>query len=360
MRTKIIPTVVSSFVQWFDADYHAAANWGKVPDIDRVNWVRCLPFVFLHLGCLGIFLVGWSWTAIAAAVALYLVRMFAITGIYHRYFSHRTFKMSRWAQMIFAILGASSAQRGPLWWAANHRNHHRESDTPNDPHSPVHYSFFRSHAGWFMSTRYYATQYHRVRDFARFPELVWLNRFDKAVPAGLGLLVYLCGVGLEYGAPSLGVTGMQLFVWGFVLSTTVLFHATASINSLAHLFGRKRYDTGDESRNSFLLALITLGEGWHNNHHQHMGCTRQGFYWWEIDITYYILKILSWMGIIWDLKPVPGKAYDRANQFPMTNMRRRYATSDAALPYSPPAGSRASANPCLQPERTSSASHVRM
>src|SRR5688572_6689308 len=273
MRTKIIPTIVFSFVQWFDADHHAATSWGKVPDIDRVNWVRCLPFVFLHLGCLGIFLVSWSWTAIAAAVALYLVRMFAITGIYHRYFSHRTFKMSRWAQMIFAILGASSAQRGPLWWAANHRNHHRESDTPDDPHSPVHYSFFRSHAGWFMSTRYYATQYHRVRDFARFPELVWLNRFDKAVPAGLGLLVYLCGVGLEYGAPSLGVTGMQLFVWGFVLSTTVLFHATASINSLAHLFGRKRYDTGDESRNSFLLALITLGEGWHNNHHQHMGCT---------------------------------------------------------------------------------------
>jgi stearoyl-CoA desaturase (delta-9 desaturase) len=163
---------------------------------------------------------------------------------------------------------------------------------------------------------------------------------------------------LEYGAPALGVTGMQLFVWAFVLSTTVLFHATASINSLAHLFGRKRYDTGDESRNSFLLALITLGEGWHNNHHQHMGCTRQGFYWWEIDITYYVLKMLSWTGIIWDLKPVPGKAYDRATQLPMTNIGRRYTTSDAVLPYPPRAGSRA--NPCSQPERTSSASHIRM
>lgn len=167
-----------------------------------------------------------------------------------------------------------------------------------------------------MCTRYYVTQYHRIRDFAHFPELVWLNRFDKAAPAALGMLVYLVGLGLEHAIPSLGVTGMQLFVWGFVLSTTVLFHATASINSVAHLLGSKRYYTGDESRNNFLLALITLGEGWHNNHHKHMGCTRQGFYWWEIDITYYILKILSWTGIIWDLKPVPVKAYDPNEQLP--------------------------------------------
>jgi stearoyl-CoA desaturase (delta-9 desaturase) len=304
--------IAAALVQWFDADYHAAGAALRIRDIDRVNWFRCLPFVILHLGCLGIFVVGWSWTAVYAAAALYLVRMFAITGVYHRYFSHRTFKTSRWAQFIFAMVGASSAQRGPLWWAANHRNHHRESDTPADPHSPVHYSFFRSHAGWFMCTRYYATQYERIRDFARFPELVWLNRFDKAIPAALGLGVYLCGLWLEYAVPSLGVTGLQLFVWGFVLSTTVLFHATASINSLAHIFGNKRYDTGDESRNNFWLALITLGEGWHNNHHKHMGCTRQGFYWWEIDITYYCLKFLSWAGIIWDLKQVPRKAYDRA------------------------------------------------
>jgi stearoyl-CoA desaturase (delta-9 desaturase) len=242
--------------------------------------------------------------------------MFAITGIYHRYFSHRTFKTSRWAQFVFAVIGASSVQRGPLWWAANHRNHHRESDTFSDPHSPVRYGFFRSHAGWFMCTRYYATPYRRVQDFARFPELVWLNRFDKAVPALLGLFLYLCGVWMNHVAPSLGVTGWQLFVWGFVISTTVLFHATASINSVAHLVGRKRYDTGDESRNNFLLALVTLGEGWHNNHHQYMGSTRQGFYWWEIDITYYVLKFLSSCGLIWELKPVPAKAYDPAAQLP--------------------------------------------
>jgi stearoyl-CoA desaturase (delta-9 desaturase) len=316
MKRSFRDLIVTSLVQWFDADYHAVGAAGRVSDIDRVNWLRCTPFIILHLGCLAVFLVGWSWTAILTALGLYFLRMFAITGIYHRYFSHRTFKTSRAAQFLFAILGASSAQRGPLWWAANHREHHRNSDTENDPHSPVRYGFFRSHAGWFMCTRFYATQYSRIQDFARFPELVWLNRFDKAIPFALGLLVYLCGLGLQHAIPSLGVTGMQLFVWGFVLSTTMLFHATASINSLAHLFGTQRYNTGDQSRNNFWLALITLGEGWHNNHHRHMGCTRQGFYWWEIDITYYILKFLSWAGIIWDLKPVPVKAYDRQDHLP--------------------------------------------
>jgi stearoyl-CoA desaturase (delta-9 desaturase) len=265
--------------------------------------------------------VGWSWTAVITGAALYFVRMFAITGIYHRYFSHRTFKTSRPAQFIFALLGASATQRGPLWWAANHREHHRNSDLPADPHSPVQYGFFRSHAGWFMCNRFYATQYSRIQDFARFPELVWLNRYDKAVPLSLAFLMYLSGVALEYAAPALRVTGLQLLVWGFVISTTILFHATASINSLAHIFGNKRYDTGDESRNNFWLALITLGEGWHNNHHQHMGCVRQGFYWWEVDITFYILKTLSFFRIIWDLKPVPVRAYDRSEQLPPKRMK---------------------------------------
>jgi stearoyl-CoA desaturase (Delta-9 desaturase) len=321
MKRLFAKNAVNSLVQWFDADYHSVASVDKGVAIDRVNWLRSLPFVILHLGCLGIFLVGWSWTAVLTGVALYFVRMFAITGIYHRYFSHRTFKTSRPAQFIFALLGASATQRGPLWWAANHREHHRNSDTPADPHSPVQYGFFRSHAGWFMCNRFYATQYNRIQDFARFPELVWLNRYDKAVPLSLAFLMYLSGVALEYTAPSLRVTGLQLLVWGFVISTTILFHATASINSLAHIFGNKRYDTGDESRNNFWLALITLGEGWHNNHHQHMGCVRQGFYWWEVDITYYILKALSFVGIIWDLKPVPVRAYDRSEQLPPKRMK---------------------------------------
>lgn len=321
MKHSILRTATASVVQWFNADFHATGQMSKVRDIDRVDWIRTTPFIIMNLGCLGVFLVGWSWTAVATACALYFVRMFAITGIYHRYFSHRTYKTSRPTQFIFALLGASATQRGPLWWAANHREHHRNSDTLDDPHSPVQYGFFRSHVGWFMCRRYYATQYARIQDFARFPELVWLNRFDKVVPLSLAVLLYIIGFSLERAVPSLGVTGLQLFVWGFVISTTVLFHATATINSLAHIFGKKRYDTGDESRNNFWLALITLGEGWHNNHHQHMGCVRQGFYWWEIDVTYYILKTLSFFGIIWDLKSVPVKAYDRNEQLPLKKMK---------------------------------------
>ena len=320
MKRSFVQVATASMIQWFNADFHAMGEVSKIKNIDHIDWVRCAPFIVMHLGCLGVFLVGWSWTAVATACGLYFVRMFAITGVYHRYFSHRTYKTSRLTQFIFALLGASATQRGPLWWAANNREHNRNSDTADDPHSPVQYGFFRSHAGWFMCRRYYATQYARIQDFARFPELVWLNRFDKAVPLSLAVLLYIIGFSLHRAVPSLGVTGLQLFVWGFVVSTTVLFHATATINSLAHIFGNKRYDTGDESRNNFWLALITLGEGWHNNHHQHMGCVRQGFYWWEIDITYYILKALSVFGIIWDLKPVPVKAYDCNEQLPLKKM----------------------------------------
>ena len=165
-----------------------------------------------------------------------------------------------------------------------------------------------------MTNRHFLTDYRRIHDFARFPELRWLNRFDVIVPIVLVVMLYFVGRLLHYVAPSLGVTGWQLVVWGFVVSTTLLFHATASINSLAHLIGRRRYDTGDDSRNNFFLALITLGEGWHNNHHKFRSCTRQGFYWWEIDLTYYGLKFLAGLGLIWDLRPVPGKAYEQNQQ----------------------------------------------
>jgi stearoyl-CoA desaturase (delta-9 desaturase) len=302
--------LVSYFSQWIDSEQNVSAPATHASDVDRINWCRCLPFLLLHLACIAVWWVGWSGFALWTAAGLYVVRMFAITGIYHRYFSHRTYRTSRWLQFVFALLGASSAQRGPLWWAAHHRSHHKFSDTQPDPHSPSRHGFWRSHVGWFMTNRHFLTDYRRIHDFARFPELRWLNRFDVIVPIVLAVMLYFVGHLLHYAAPSLGVTGWQLVVWGFVVSTTLLFHATASINSLAHLIGRRRYDTGDDSRNNFFLALITLGEGWHNNHHKFRSCTRQGFYWWEIDLTYYGLKFLAVMGLIWDLRPVPGKAYD--------------------------------------------------
>ncbi|MBX7221455.1 MAG: acyl-CoA desaturase [Blastocatellia bacterium] len=289
---------LSPFIQWFDSEYKAHSRAASELS-DKVQLTRILPFIGLHLACLGVFFVGWSWVAVVTALALYFIRMFAITGFYHRYFSHRTFQTSRAAQFVFALLGASAAQRGPLWWAGHHRHHHRHSDDEEDVHSPLQRGFWWAHVGWITSAKNFPTDYSRVRDLAKYPELVFLNRFDTLVPTVLALLLFGFGWLLGYVKPEWGTSGWQMLVWGFFISTTILFHATASINSLAHLIGKRPFQTTDFSRNSFILALITLGEGWHNNHHKFMTTMRQGIRWWEIDITFYILKLLSWTGVIW-------------------------------------------------------------
>jgi stearoyl-CoA desaturase (delta-9 desaturase) len=235
--------------------------------------------------------------------------MFSVTGFFHRYFSHRTFSTSRFMQFIFAVLCGTCVQRGALWWAASHRHHHQHSDDPDDKHSVRQKGFLWAHIGWITCSKNFPTDYSRIKDLSKFPELVFLNRYDLLVPVLFALSLTGIGSLLHHFAPSLGVTAGQLLVWGFFISTTVLFHGTACINSLAHVFGSRRYNTDDDSKNSLILALITLGEGWHNNHHQHMTCVRQGFFWWEVDITYYTLKMLSWTGLIWDLRPVPKAAY---------------------------------------------------
>jgi stearoyl-CoA desaturase (delta-9 desaturase) len=298
--------------QWFDSDYFPEGAEAVRERPDRFEFRRALPFAFLHLGCLAVIWVGWSWTAVIAAAALYLVRMFAITGFYHRYFSHRTFRTSRFTQFIFAVIGNTAVQRGAVWWAAVHRHHHKHADSEHDVHSPGLAGFWWAHIGWMTSSRNFPTNYRVVRDLAKYPELVFLNRFDFVVPAAFGAALYGTGALLHAVAPGLGTSGGQLFVWGFFVSTVVLLHATLFVNSLAHAFGSRRFSTSDDSRNSLLLALITLGEGWHNNHHRFMGAARQGFYWWEIDVTWYGLKALSWTGLIWNLKPVPSSVYDEA------------------------------------------------
>ncbi|HEY5228596.1 MAG TPA: fatty acid desaturase, partial [Opitutaceae bacterium] len=196
-------------------------------------------------------------------------------------------------------------QRGPLWWAYHHRHHHQHSDEEEDAHSPHVHGFLWSHIGWITSRRNFPTDYSRVRDLDKFPELVFLNRFDAIVPFLFALALFGLGGFLHVHAPGLHTGSWQLLVWGFFISTTALFHGTSCINSMAHLMGKRRFKTEDDSRNSFILALITLGEGWHNNHHRYQSATRNGFYWWEIDITYYLLKGLSWTGLIWGLKTVP-------------------------------------------------------
>ncbi|NIP56971.1 MAG: acyl-CoA desaturase [Gemmatimonadetes bacterium] len=251
-----------------------------------------IPFVLVHVAALvSAFLVDWTWGAVALVVALYVVRMWGLTAGFHRYFSHRSYKTSRLFQFILAFIGQSSAQRGVIWWSAVHRHHHLHSDTPQDVHSPKHSGFFFSHVGWIFSQRNAEPDYSSVPDLTRYPELRWLERHPYLPAALLGAACFL--------------VGGWLWLVAFLVSTVILYHGTFSINSVAHVHGKQRYVTGDESKNNWLLALITLGEGWHNNHHHYQSSTRQGFYWWEIDITYYVLKVLSWIGLVRDLRAPP-------------------------------------------------------
>ncbi len=260
--------------------------------------VHLLPFFALYTGAT---LFDWILCAV-----LYVVRMFFVTGAYHRYFSHRTYKTSRFFQFLLAFFAQTSAQKGVLWWSANHRIHHKHSDTPEDPHSMKQYGFWFSHIGWIMVPDFEDTRYDLVKDLQKYPELVWLNKYHLVPPVLLALFCMFLGGIVNGGSPAAMFTDGWSTLWiGFFLSTVILYHATFSINSLMHWYGRPRYKTGDESKNSLWLALISLGEGWHNNHHYYQRSTNQGFFWWEIDITYYGLKVLSWLGLVWDLHGVP-------------------------------------------------------
>ena len=303
--------MLKKLITWLD---NSANNDTVLTEAHTVDWLRVIPFVLMHLACLSVIWVGFSWFALAFAVSLYIVRMFAVTGFYHRYFSHKAFKTSRVMQFIFALVGATAVQRGPLWWASHHRHHHASSDTIEDAHSPVQHGFWWSHLGWFLSHAHFPTKIERVKELAKFAELQFLDRFDIIVPTLFALSIFGLGVLLENFAPSLGTNGWQLLVWGFVISTVALYHGTFSVNSLAHVWGKRRYATRDHSRNNLLIALITLGEGWHNNHHHFPGSASQGFYWWEIDLTYYGLKLMEKCGLIWDLLMIPANIRD-ANHY---------------------------------------------
>ena len=301
-----------SLIRWFDADYIPEGAEALRQTPKQVDWPRSIPFVVLHLACFGVIWVGASPIAVWTAVGLYFFRMFAITGFLHRYFSHKTFSTSRAFQFVMAVWTALAVQRGALWWAYTHRHHHKHSDEEEDKHSPVVDGFWWSHIGWITSKKNFPTDYSKIPDLAKYPELVFLNRFDIFIPLLAAAVTY--GSGAWLGAHGYDTNGPQMLVWG-IISTVVLFHGTACINSLAHVFGSKRFKTtGDESRNSLILTLITLGEGWHNNHHRYQATTKQGFYWWEIDPTYYGLKVMSWMGLIWGLKGVPASVYEEAER----------------------------------------------
>ena len=258
---------------------------------DRPNWPRSVPFLAFHLVPLLAIWTGVSLRAVVLAVASYIVRMFFITGGYHRYFSHRSFKAPRLVQAFLAFGGTTALQKGPLWWAAHHRAHHRFSDTVDDVHSPL-MGFWHSHMGWIMSDRHKGTDLNAVKDLARFPELRLIERFAWVGPLLLAVASFL-------------VAGWSGLVVGFFLSTVVLWHGTFTVNSLAHVMGRRRYATTDTSRNSAMVAFLTGGEGWHNNHHHYPLSARQGFFWWELDPTWYVLKGMEALHLVSDLRVPP-------------------------------------------------------
>ncbi len=261
---------------------------------DDIIYPNTVAFVFVHLAPIAAIWTGVTMTSVLMAIALYLLRMFAITAGYHRFFSHRSFKTSRAGQFVLALLAQSSAQKSVLWWAALHRHHHRHSDQEDDVHSPLQRGFFYSHVGWIFDDKHEKTRVEDVPDLAKYPELRFLDRHQLLPAIVLAVLCFL-------------VEGWPGLLIGFFLSTVVLYHGTFFINSLAHVHGSRRYVTGDTSRNNWWLALITLGEGWHNNHHAYQRSTRQGFRWYEVDITYYVLKALSWVGLVWDLGEPPAE-----------------------------------------------------
>ncbi|MGB5704158.1 MAG: acyl-CoA desaturase [Polyangiales bacterium] len=280
------------------------------------RWLKAMPFILSHLAVLGAIWTGVTWQAALLCAVLFLVRMWGVTAGYHRYFSHRTYKTSRAFQFFLAFLAQSSSQKGVLWWAGHHRVHHKLSDQPGDVHSPVQTSFYHAHVGWiFADTE--ETRWDKIRDFAKYPELRWLNEYWAVPPTVLAIACVL-------------IAGWSGLFIGFFLSTVLLWHTTFLINSVTHVWGKQRFDTDDESRNNLLTALLTLGEGWHNNHHHYQSSCRNGFYWWEIDVTFYVLKTLSWVGLVWDIRDVPEHVLEEGRR------RDRGEANDAGAPTGTP------------------------
>lgn len=274
----------------------------------------------VHLACLGVFFVPVTPALVITAIVLYFVRVFSWEAGSHRYFSHRSYKTSRAFQFVLALMAAFAGQRGVIWWAVHHRAHHRYSDRdPLDQHSPVLHSLWHAHFGWMLNQQALDTDLDAARDLAKFPELVWINKYHYLFP--LSLLIATFAVGQYtafFGRTGLGASAL---VWTFFLSMVLSQQAAFSLNTAMHgirpgWLNRRRYETDDTTTNLWLLAIPTLGAAWHNNHHRHMNSARTGFFWWELDPTYAILRVLSWFGIVWDLVPVPQAVLDEGRARP--------------------------------------------
>ena len=311
MFTRLMPlqNLTSTVGRWISP----APETDTAPEqhTGKVEWIRCLPFLAVHLAAVAVFFTDFTPVCILLFLGSYALRMFGITAFYHRYFSHRTFKTSRVFQFLGATLACSAGQRGPLWWAAHHRMHHRHSDSEEDFHSPGQKGFLWSHVFWFMTEYAYPTYMKQVRDWKKFPELLFLNRYDWVPFLGLGAILYFAGES-AWATQHLGSSGLQWLTWGFLLPTVALYHATFAVNSFAHMFGKRRFETKDDSRNNLPVAILTLGEGWHNNHHFFPASVKQGFSKGEVDPTYHGLRTLEKLGLVHSLKPIPAWVMTKA------------------------------------------------
>jgi stearoyl-CoA desaturase (delta-9 desaturase) len=266
------------------------------------NFFQIAVFWSVQVSALLVFFVPFHPALVGLWATSHFVRAVGLTLLFHRYLAHRAFKLNRVARFVWAFIGTAAMQKGPLWWAGHHVNHHKFADRDGDPHSPMVSGFYYAHIGWFLND----TRHDRVevtnpvmRDFSPVPELALLERCFWAPPAILAAVMYLLG-------------GMPWFVWGFCLPTMTLAHSTFAINTVNHMFGSRRFETVDESRNNPVTAFFAVGEGWHNNHHRFQRAARNGFYWWEFDITWYTIKAMEAVGLAWDLQAVPARIYEEA------------------------------------------------
>lgn len=259
-------------------------------------------FWIVQASALLVFAVPFSAGLVALWAMSHFLRAIGLTLAFHRYFAHRAFKMNRAVQFVWAFIGTAAMQKGPLWWAGHHVNHHKYADREGDPHSPMVSGIYYAHIGWFLNdTKHDMLESTNpvVRDFSKFPEIRFLDTYFFVPPLLLALAMYALG-------------GFPWLVWGFCFPTVTLAHATFAINTVNHLFGSRRFDTIDESRNNAFTAFFAVGEGWHNNHHRYQRAARNGFYWWEFDPTWYVIRTMQLLGLAWDVQPVPPRIYAEA------------------------------------------------
>ena len=272
--------------------------------------IQIIIFWTVQASAASVFLVPFSWSLVLLWAVSHFLRAIGLTLTFHRYLAHRAFQMNRGVRFVWAFIGTCAMQKGPIWWAGHHVNHHKFADREGDPHSPMVSGVYYAHIGWFLNdTKHDQLEPNNpvLRDFSKYWELAMLERFHFVPPIMLAVAMYLIG-----GAPWL--------VWGFCLPTMTLAHATFAINTVNHMFGSRRFDTIDESRNNAVTAIFAAGEGWHNNHHRFQRAARNGFYWWEFDPTWYVIRAMAAVGLAWDLQQVPERIYEEAR---VTKQSRR-------------------------------------